>query len=36
MIIIITVTFIAPMLEFKALYSYVNRKNKIKMTKTTN
>ena len=33
---IIYKTFIAPMLEFRALYSYVNRKNKIKMIKTTN
>ena len=35
-IIIIYRTFIAPMLEFRALYSCVNSKNKIKMTKTTN
>ena len=35
MMIIIYKTFIVPMLEFRALYSYVNRKNKIKMIKTT-
>ena len=35
-IIIIYKTFIAPILEFRVLYSYVNRKNKIKMSKTTN
>ena len=37
MIIIIYNTFIAPMLDFRALYSYVNsRKKYIERTKTTN
>ena len=34
-IIIIYRTFIAPMLEFRALYSYMNKKDKLKLTKPT-
>jgi len=34
-IIIIYKTFIAPMLEFRALYSYMNKKDELKLTTPT-